>query len=569
MSEIKIFTAPELFPRYPVYRLIEWYYRLGFIPQEAKHAFLFWGNRTLRLLTVGLWRLFIEETFKQAAHRLDLEEAACRFMKENQAAISPPVDFIHMKSDTQTFNHVNDYVIKDRLIWFRRRVGVFPEGQKAGIWEKLYFDGELKGRHPVSISADGANLCVIDDQGGIHYRKVLLEGRGYKEIHKSQDDNVPIVLYMNDEDLEPNDTDTYVVVDITRQQVWQQRWYNFPVLSTMVNAVYRDVSVNGQTAISHRGRYNDGYLDAVGRVQPTSVGVTTLFELSKQTQTIFKYDPWAPVWSKVKFYFPENENQAFFPTRLDASGSHLMAVGYKVNKINGEGRLALLKALCDIDIVGGNPCLTYAYQTEYCAGRNAPKTRVLPDIVEDEGWEEVSLPEDAQVLFNQITVSHARFDSYTLRIAGKRADGLMGYFEKKNKVGSWCFVSDYALHEGSEPLLPEKQFEPIVQMDEYSPKHYSATLFNSQAVDVEHFGKRAYHSKVHMELGGNVYALGLHRRSGLRTFLGMENTQDYELVVPAASADTTILRFFKGKRVMPVKVTEREGSLHILPRERL
>lgn len=565
MAEMKIFNAPQTFPRRRVYRLIEWYRGLNVILRRFIQTLLFLGNWVLRIATVGLWYLLVERVFKQAAHRLDLEKASELFMEKYKAALPPSTDLIQIKSDTQTFNHVNDYVIKDNIIWFRRRIGPFPEGENIGVWEKLYFDGELGERRPVSISSDGANLFVVDDKGFVHYRKVLLEGRGYEELRKEEDDNESIKYYLQDEDLDPEDKDTYVAVDVSKQQLWQQCWYNFPVLSPIVNAVYRDVRIQGQTIITHRGRYNDGYRDAEGQIHPTSIGCTTAYELSKETGEIFKHDPWAPVWSNVRFYFPENEAQTFVATRIESGGSCLFAIGYDVNKKNGAGKLTLLFNFCDIDMLGGNPLLTYAYETDFDERRNQ-EIRVLPDIVENEGWHSVALPENA-ALFDQITVIQGRYSSRLLRIAGRNGAGETGYFEKEIADDNWCFIpSVLSCNQDSLPF--SKQFDPDAVKHNGAPKDYSAILFSKfTEARVEHFGTRAYHAKVLVTLDSKTYTLGLHRRWGIKTFLGMDNTRNYELVVPKESSkDPNLLRFFKGKRVMPVKVTEQEGKLSIMLR---
>ena len=116
------------------------------------------------------------------SHKIDLEDAAEKFharMAEQLSkdpSLRPNLGRIELTSDTCAFNHVFEFTIHQGVIWQRRRDPI------NNLWEPLFFDGELTGAKPVSLSADGADLVVVDDKGAIHYRKMLSEGRGFKDI---------------------------------------------------------------------------------------------------------------------------------------------------------------------------------------------------------------------------------------------------------------------------------------------------------------------------------------------------------------------------------------------------
>lgn len=559
-------------------RLIEWY-RQWSMPLLAKDSMVALGNWFMRVCTLGLWFVLVEPLFHQTARQLDLHTAAQRFNDDSSLDANPPAaDTINMKSDTQSFNHINDYVIHNGMIWYRRRKDVYAvsEGadkvstqlsQQEGPWRRVFFDGALHGRKPVSLCADGANLSVLDDLGEVHYRKILLEGRGYEEIHQESSEHEPMSTHFGAFDLEADDKNTYVAVDITQQMTWAEYWYNFPVLNVFVNFLMKNLSLTGLVAHSHRGRFNDGFTDVGGNYHPTSVGCTTTYQSPLGGTEILKHDPWAPIWSKVPFYFPETEEKAFVASSLDSSASRLVALGYEVNKQTGKGQLTLLTQFCDIDILGGNPMLNYRYQTEVTQDPKRAEGHVfiLPDLVEDEGWHKVDLPEQAQHLYNRLTVVQGHHDKRWIRLAGLHEDGRVGYFEKAvTASSSWTFYPDATL-QGSAVLPMERDCE--FNRTEPTPVDCQGRVVcGAQAIDVKvrHFGLRAYHSELELEAEQGPVRLGLHRRWGLGTFLGLEDKSKYELVIPdTAASKVSALGLFGNKRVIPVTVMQHEQRVEI------
>lgn len=576
---IYIITASSKLPKTWLSRLIEWYRQPNIVPLVVKRSSLFVFNWIMRIATLGLWFFFVEPLFKEKSRLLTLQNAAKQFDEDKSLdANQPPPDPICIKSETQTFNHINEYVIHDGMIWYRRRKGTYRVSadtgkaileDKDGPWQRVYFDGALLGRKPVTLSADGANLHVLDDLGKVHYRKIILEGRGYTEIHRTPLFDESMSSHLGNFDLQSNNQDTYVAIDTTKHMLWSKYWYNLPILNPIINAIMGNLQLKGLLAHSHRGRFNDSYSDAEGRKHIANIGVTTTYECSSDRTEILKHDPWSPTWSKIRFYFPETQNHAFIATRIDSSASCIAALGYDINKKNAQGHLALWVNFCDIDILGGNPGLKYAYQAELSDAPQLNKNiRILPDLVEHEGWKKVGLPEEASQYYNRITVIQSRYDKRLIRLAAVHQDGTIGYFEKElnHTPTPWAFFPDAMLK--GEKIIPKEQICNY-RSKEPGPKECKGRIEIKTPIDVQlkHFGSHAYHSEIEITLENKIYRLGLHRRWGIKTFLGQDDLTHYELVIPKEIKNPGILGLFEGKRVIPVRVKEnrKEHLIEIKP----
>lgn len=131
-------------------------------------------------LPVGRPRKINSDTVKknQESYRLFKEMTESVGFEE----LAPPQNLtISIKTNTQTFNHVNDYVIHNDIVWYRRN------GQTDLKWRPMFFDGNK----PLIIQADGANLIIVDSEDGInpgyiHYKKVLKERLRIFEVEALQ-----------------------------------------------------------------------------------------------------------------------------------------------------------------------------------------------------------------------------------------------------------------------------------------------------------------------------------------------------------------------------------------------
>ncbi len=77
-----------------------------------------------------------------------------------------------LDTDTQALNHLYEYVLHDGTIWYRA-----TGTDEPGEWKSISFDSDDGKLRPDSLRVDGANLMVRDQNGHVHYKKVLQEWR--------------------------------------------------------------------------------------------------------------------------------------------------------------------------------------------------------------------------------------------------------------------------------------------------------------------------------------------------------------------------------------------------------
>lgn len=522
-------------------------YQVVFSPDHA------WKILPLPLLYYfKIWKI------KGIAYIIDLEESIHMFNRRKSVEnMQPPsIREIKIKSDTRTYNHINDYVIENNLLWSRSRIGL-EEDRK---WECLYFDGDINGAKPKKVLADGANLCVIDDKGGVHYRKVLIEGRGYKETNHSRLKN----HFKHKINLPKEDRSSYVVVDKTKKINWKHCWFSLPVLNEIANLITGDrlyISPDVSVAMSHRGRYNFGYTDAAGKWHQSQTGTSALNILQSDGRSILQYDPWVPLFARFQIHFPETPSTVFVAKKIDASASTIMAIGYEIDVGTREGKLKILTNFCDIDIIGANPFIKYAYEGEKIEGKDI---RILSDVVLNNGWSEHPLPADVIECYSQISISQTGVDvsARELRVAVQRMDREVGIYCKSLEPNSkWFFISDKNIDFRHSLRLDEKF--PNLPLTS-SVQNYKGTCIDNKtkqsiSVELKNFGKNASHYPFRLTMSNQEYNLALHKRIGWRTFLGIKH-EVYDLVIPKVVNDQAIKDAFGGRQVMRIKVENIGGK---------
>lgn len=161
-----------------------------------------------------------------------------------------------IKTDLQTFNHVNDYVIHNEIIWYRRR------HQTEQAWTPMYFDG-YPDKKPLKIQADGANLIVIDTANYIHYKKILKETLRIFEIeaqeHGAPDKKHPMLAQNDATDFTIKDGTIWVRFKDKKNSKWQP--FYFP---GWPNKLPVSLSMEGTTLTIHDNE-NQTYLEDVSR----------------------------------------------------------------------------------------------------------------------------------------------------------------------------------------------------------------------------------------------------------------------------------------------------------------
>jgi hypothetical protein len=453
---------------------------------------------------------------------------------------------ITIKTHTQSFNHVNEYVICNDIIWCR---SALAKGEK---WRPMYFDADDSSVKPKKISCDGANLIVVDNKGMVHYKKVLKEYRP---------ENVKSKATVHIKDNTEIEGKRYLVIDRSDVPRWKERWFSLPVISRIVN-LYTNPKLKidkeaRAVAVAHRGCYASYTEDAVGQKHLTEEGVTTLYVLNADGRTIRKYDPWAPIWSVAEIYLPETSNTYFEAENMSCSASTIMVVGYEINVKTGEKTLKIITRLADIDTEGGNPGLKYGFEKN----KEDPSVRVLPVEID---WKTHSLPEGAKIT-SQITILQTGEgnNSRELRVIGEY-HGKTGCFSKSLTDSGWKFIEQ-----------PKNQQKYLSETEKCVPnppknlvKNFKGTLKGKNVgevknVSINSFGKHSIASEVNFECGNKAYSLLLYRRLTLWNFLGVDKKR-YDLIIPEEHRqDDEIKKIFGNFASYEVSVKDQKGDLVI------
>lgn len=314
-----------------------------------------------------------------------------RLGQENRPVTLPSKDPIGLKTATQTFNHVDEFILHDKAIWVRKK------DEPDAEWEMIYFDAQGNDNFPVEIRADGANLMVVDNDRNIHYKKVLKESLDRK--------------------------DNYSFKDLSRKDNWTAAWYSFPLLrrfyhlATPLRLKLPEDSLSW--AISHRGKYNRHFEDAKGKEHPEFAMVTTVYALPKEGDRILYADPYLTRGFKHTIDLP---GDGFKGEKIVASASTIMVEGKRNGKVERYTRLA------DFDVLGKNPFLPGFFKE---SARAAPVWKLEPDIQ----------LEGAATAGGELTIfqTGAGNAARTLRIGGTDAEGNQGYYEKQLNDAEWKF----------------------------------------------------------------------------------------------------------------------------------
>lgn len=335
------------------------------------------------------------------SHHLD---AYAKLKSDTSSATPPAIDKVTIKTKTETFNHINYYAISDGKLWFK------PIDKPDAKWQLFYYDGLPKGRNAIEISADGANLAVLDNKRNVHYKKVLDEKRKNGQ---------------------------YSYKDITAKDNWVDRWFTLPVAEKLFHIFAKKrirIPDDAQSwAISHRGLYNNYWEDTKKVKHPEFSMVTTLYVLRKNSRYIEYSDPWLPGKFTHKIECPKDPD--FIPDKFSASGSTLFLRGTKTIK-NADGtetkKTQYYTRIADWDTLGLNPFLKYLW------GQKAPPEdwALQPDIPIEGPLASTS---DNFTIMQTGEGNAAR----ELRVEGIDSNGIQGYYHKmidEKDPNAWKFV---------------------------------------------------------------------------------------------------------------------------------
>lgn len=467
--------------------------------------------------------------------KIDREQAFKVFAKH---LASPSRNLsIEIKTARETFNHTHEFVIRGGVIWNRRKV---PEKKR---WQPLYFDGFPK-RVPVELQADGCNLVAIDQKREVHYKKVIREAN-MGSFQK-----------------------TYRTFDKVFKNNWKPAWFSLPYLAPLLNLFQTprlrlQKGIRGWT-VSHRGQYNHFYEDALGKRHKVQGGCTTLFVLSSDGKTIFKYDPWCPKHAKMRVTLPLKKEENFEGINLSASASTLLLLGYKLSKASDgttEKKLSLKTRLTDMDVEVWNPLINK--HLDYTS--DDPK-KIAPFFNE---WEEHPLPQEGTVTKVVTILQTGRGNSAReLRIEGWDSEGKAGYWKKRLTESLWEFIT-YAEPKKMGVPLARKGKAPALFRSEVSDYYacrlrFPAKVIKPLSCTLEGFSEKTPHSLLRFDYEGRGVACILRQTKSLRHFMGI-GSHSYHMIYPhkPSSEDLLSTLFPKGREWMSVSVRAKKDRISI------
>ncbi len=445
---------------------------------------------------------------------------------------------ILLKTKAATFNHAQEFVIHDNIIWYRKR-------DENGSWSPLFFDGFEEGCWPVEIKADGANLMAVDDRDQIHYKKVLwecnkedLEGNNKKWEDAKRAWNVAKLSFQIDNSTTP----AYIAVDLAHVDNWKRIWFSLPGVSWISSLMgYRRLELPQERigwTVSHRGSYFSYFVDGGGNPRSSEGGTTTLDILPASGTHMERKDPWSPPFANMSFPLPATSKTWFEALKSSESASNIMLIGYEHSEAphgNSKKTLKVLTRLSDIDIDGWNPLKKYTYSAE---DRDESKW-----VVSLEGWKEHPLSlqgnEEVTSLITIVQVGEGN-DALELRVAGKNKEGIVGFFYKKIDQDQWNF---YPYQINQEDLSPSLSLQETVNLPFFTPvKDYKATakLLHFD-VALKNFGSHSLTSEMVLTYDNERYRLFLHKTKNLKHFFGAKGF-DHLLIIPDSYRSVPVIQ---------------------------
>lgn len=468
-------------------RHVEWLNKGEGVGYGFKRA-LAWVERIFCDLTIVLIP-FVRKAANYGK-RFRAEELGKAYLEQIKDKTPPQFSTFMVASDTRAMNHTTYYAINDGVIWYKPIQGDTE-------WKPMPFTA---GTTPIKLSVDGANLCVEDDKHEIHYRKVLKEGR--KESN-------------------------YLYRDKSERNNFKETWFTLPVVSFFLKPfVSARVAVSEvrDWAISHRGQFNHYVEDAIGQKHNVEEGVTTLYTLSKDGKHIQMFDPWKPEWVKVTLPLPETTSSSYEALKLQAAASVLMTIGYETD-VKGSSKLKIKTLLADIDTLGWNPGLSYAYEQD-------GNKRVLGPT----SWQDHELPPGAITDQISIVQTGEGNGARELRVVGEGGVYYKGLTEKE-----WRFQPDDVFKD-VKPLQKAKK-----------------AAFSSEAIDFQ-IGAGTLEDftfdKIYSEIKLGEHTIGVYRKVNIiKKAVGIEG-EKYDLVLPKGLSEEEAKKALGVKKLSGLHINE-------------
>ncbi|CAF0826276.1 unnamed protein product [Rotaria sp. Silwood1] len=444
------------------------------------------------------------------------------------------------------------YAIRDGRIWFKP-IAAHPDAR----WRLLGKNGYANKRKTplISVSADGDNMIVVDQNQTIHYAKT-------NRI-------ICQVSFVRPQ------------WNIIQSSIsWREKWFGMEGVSLIVNLIKNPILhmiPNARSiAVSHKGPATMYYTDMNGKKHPDPyVGVTSIYTLNADGTRIFFADPW--LHNKFQNELTGPEEGQFIAETLAASGSTIMLLQRARNEL-GQEINKIYTRFADFDSIGSNPALKATYNK----GNRIPMIRYIPS----EDWirqPSIILSGKARLTKN-IAVLQIGWgqNNRQLRVQGQDINGRNGYYFKNIYDMTWAFeITNNILIEEEEFLpysIPHIGFEqgPRIIEDFKNGVLKSRTMNKLLEITLENFSRRGLnerglHTKLVLTLeNGFKLCLPLYARRGWKSLLGISGENIWKLIIPDEYYDEedkqvqeVLRRIFKNKRRHPVHVYERSDEIRI------
>ena len=466
---------------------------------------------------------------------------------------STEIDRIYVCNSQNGMDSKFYYAIREGKLWFKP-IAAHPNAS----WKLFGGNGSIdNSKVPLnSVSADGDNILVVDENNIIHYAK-----------------SNQIICQIS------FDCPQWKIIEFRIK--WTQKWFNMDGVSLVVNLlknpVLKSLPNYRSLAMSHKGHDTMYYTDLRGKKHPDPyVGVTTIYLLNDDGTRIFFADPW--LQNKFNNELTTPEDGRFQAETLAASASTVFLLQRAKNEI-GQEIHKMYTRFADFDSIGSNPALKATYNPL----NRIPLIRFIPS----EDWIlQPSIPlQDKARLTKNISILQIGWgqNNRQLRVQGQNHLGINGYFYKNIYQINWKFESTENIFLDENQFLsdsiPHSGFSlgPQICFDYENgilqPVNRISTPRNIRLEKFAHRGlnERGLHTKLVVILQNNFpMTICLYARRGWTSLLGISSNNIWKLVIPLEYFSTEdsyleeiLQRIFNNKPRHSVNVIENKQQIII------
>lgn len=206
---------------------------------------------------------------------------------------------------------------------------------------------------PIAISADGANVAVMDALGVVRVKRTMWE-RTRALVPKTT------TTTACDEEPPP-----YAYRERSASAPFRDGWW---VVAAAIGGARRLQPMPAPLdahlwCVSQRGKYAGGYTTRGVRVASRLITESCVYALAPAGDRIALYDPWAPVDAGMSVETPRGDGWRMRVSALAASGSTVALVG--IIDDDAASELCVATRLCDVETLCWSPIVAYRCHPPY------------------------------------------------------------------------------------------------------------------------------------------------------------------------------------------------------------